>query len=64
MRIVEQFNEAIDRELSRLTQEQIASLEDAVSQFDTLVKLGLVQPERYRLEPIGTISFNPRPHSS
>jgi len=61
MRIVEQFNEAIDRELSRLTQEQEALLEDAMLQFDMLVKSGAVQPERYKLEPIGTISFGPKP---
>jgi len=61
MRIVEQFNEAIDRELSRLTKEQETSLEDVMSQFDMLVKSGAVQPERYKLEPIGTVSFGPRP---
>lgn len=63
MRIVEQFSEAIDRERNRLTQDQKTLVEDAISQFDVLVREGIVQPERYKLEPIGTVSFNPRSHS-
>lgn len=63
MRIVEQFSEAIDRERNRLTQDQKTLVEDAISQFDVLVREGIVQPERYKLEPIGTVSFSPRSHS-
>jgi|GEM_PF-5838206 len=57
MTIVKQFNDAIDRELSKLTKEQEISIDQAMSQFDQLVKSGAVEPERYKIEPIGTVPF-------
>lgn len=63
MRIVEQFNETIDRELTRLTPEQEISLEQVMLQFDDLVRSGAIQPERYRLEPISTVSISSHPLS-
>lgn len=61
MKIVEQFNEAVDRELARLTRDQETSMEHAMAQFDALVKSGAIEPERYKLEPISTIALDQRP---
>lgn len=58
MRIVDQFNETIDREIAKLSGKQKVSLEQVMSQFDDLVKTGAIQPERYKLEPISTVSIN------
>jgi hypothetical protein len=58
MKIIEQFNETIDRELGRLSKEQEVSLEHVMSEFDDLVRSGIIEPERYKLEPISTISIN------
>lgn len=55
MSIVEQFNKAIERELVKLPKDQAERLDQAMSQFDELVKAGIVQPDRYNLEPISTI---------
>ncbi|WP_322998805.1 hypothetical protein [Castellaniella sp.] len=63
MRIVEQFNETVDRELARLPKDQEVLMEHAMAQFDALVRSGAIQPERYKLEPIGTISLDRRPQT-
>lgn len=55
MSIVDRFNKTIEREFVRLPKDQAESVNQAMSQFDALVKAGIVQPDRYNLEPISTI---------
>lgn len=56
MSIVDQFNKTIEREFVKLPKDQADSLDQAMSQFDELVKAGIVQPDRYNVEPISTIA--------
>ena len=61
MRIVDEFNSTVDREVGRMSSDDLVSVEQAMRQFDELVKAGAIQPERYKFEPIGTIRVNLTP---
>lgn len=57
MNIVEIFNEMVERERNKLPHDQEASMEASMEQFDELIRSGVVQPERYKIEPVSTLTF-------
>lgn len=57
MTLVENFNIVVEREVGKLTQDQEASMEASMTKFDELIRVGAVQPERYRIEPISTVAY-------
>lgn len=57
MNIIDSFNEVVERELANMPKDQEATMEASMAQFDELVRCGVVQPERYRIEPISTLSL-------
>lgn len=57
MMLTDRYNETISRETSRLSPAQAGRMVDAMEQFDDLVRLGLVQPEPYKVETVGALGL-------
>lgn len=56
MSLIDTFNEVVERELAKMPKDLESAMESSMAQFDALVRHGIIQPERYKIEPISTLS--------